>query len=166
MRKLRSIRQTLLIVGEGDAEVALLKHLRSLYTAGNAGRAVTVRNASGKGALHVVDYAARQRRNGEFTQTVALCDADTDWDHRAITLARKTQVDVVVSDPCLECWLLAVTGVQMNGTPAEIKHEFAKRMGGAAHQQSIYEMHFPRVVFDKARSQLEIVERLLAAIGV
>lgn len=39
MRKFRSVRQTLLIVGEGDAEVALIKHLRSLYTAGNPGRA-------------------------------------------------------------------------------------------------------------------------------
>ncbi|MEI2642189.1 MAG: hypothetical protein V9G10_07610 [Candidatus Nanopelagicales bacterium] len=43
------------VVGEGDAEVLFMQHLKSLYVQRGSGVVVTIKNARGKGAAHVVD---------------------------------------------------------------------------------------------------------------
>ena len=58
----RVARTTALVVGEGHAEVALVKHLRGLYTAGNAGFAVTAHNARGFGVLPTTPAPLRTLR--------------------------------------------------------------------------------------------------------
>lgn len=120
-RMVRKLRWTLLVVGEGLAEVALATHMRALYTRGKAGAAVTVRNARGKGARHVVDYAIRQGRDNDYSAVCALLDADTDWNERTQSMARRGGVDVVLSAPCLESSLLSVFGVHPPATTHECK---------------------------------------------
>lgn len=69
MRGARQVRQaarTVLLVGEGDAEVLFMRHFKSLYVHRYSGVAVTIKNARGMGAAHVVDFAYRQSRNADY----------------------------------------------------------------------------------------------------
>ena len=74
--------RTVLLVGEGYAEVAFIEHLKTLYVSRGCGLALTVKNARGKGALHVVDVAIRQSRNAAFDVRAVLLDTDTDWNEK------------------------------------------------------------------------------------
>lgn len=49
--------KTLLIVGEGYGEVAFLNHIKQFPGACGNGVKITIKNARGKGAGNVVDYA-------------------------------------------------------------------------------------------------------------
>ncbi len=61
--KRHAIRTTVLLVGEGDAEVEFLKHLKSLYVPRGMPVHVKIFNAYGKGAANVVSVAIRQSSN-------------------------------------------------------------------------------------------------------
>ena len=86
--------RTVLLVGEGYAEVAFIEHLKTLYVSRGCGLALTVKNARGKGALHVVDVAIRQSRNAAFDVRAVLLDTDTDWNEKTQAMARKAKVQV------------------------------------------------------------------------
>lgn len=89
--KRRHVARTVLLVGEGDSEVVLLRHLKALYVQRGSGVAVTIKNARGKGAAHVVDVAVRQSLNAAFDLKVALLDTDTDWNDKTRAIARKAK---------------------------------------------------------------------------
>lgn len=75
----RPLLDTVLAVGEGLSEVHLLRHLSALHVPRSCGVTVTVRDAGGKGAAQVIDYAASITRRTEYTRTLVLLDTDTDW---------------------------------------------------------------------------------------
>lgn len=72
----RQAARTLLLVGEGDAEEMFLRHLKGLFVVRGSGLSVTIKNARGKGAAHVVDFAHRHSLNAAFDEVAALLDAD------------------------------------------------------------------------------------------
>jgi hypothetical protein len=75
----RVLRKTLLIVGEGDAEEAFLKHLKALFVGRTGGIEVKVGNARGKGARNVINHARKQWASIAYDQVAVLFDTDTDW---------------------------------------------------------------------------------------
>ena len=54
-KRIRHTRSTLLVVGEGDTEVAFLRHLRVIFCSACKGVEVTIRNAYGKGPENVIN---------------------------------------------------------------------------------------------------------------
>jgi len=106
----RTVRETVLVVCEGYAEEAFLKHLRQLYTSKSEGRSLTIRNARGKGAAHVVTTTVRISRQLPHKLVASMFDKDTDWSEAAANDARKKKILPVVSDPCLEAVLLRMHG--------------------------------------------------------
>ena len=46
----RHVARTVLLVGEGDAELSFMQHLKRIYVQRGSGVAVTLKNARGKGA--------------------------------------------------------------------------------------------------------------------
>lgn len=158
----RQVARTVLLVGEGDSEVAWLQHLKSIYVQRGSGVAVTIKNARGKGAAHVVDVAIRQSRNAAFDTKVVLLDTDTDWTDKTHATARKAKVLVVPADPCLEAWLLAVHAYPIYGkTSAQLKQEFAARFGAAATDPKVFERHFPHAVLEVERLRLPALAELI-----
>ncbi len=157
---------TALLVGEGHAEEAWLRHLKGLYAPRGSGVAVTIRNARGKGAAHVVDYAIRQTRNAAYDRVVAVLDTDTDWSDVVRKRASQAHIDVIACIPCLEVLLLQVAGVAVRecSTSVQIKQRFELQFGAAAHEPRIYEKHFGREQLDQARLRLEELDRLLRAL--
>ncbi|TAG27544.1 MAG: hypothetical protein EAZ37_05145 [Burkholderiales bacterium] len=114
-RKQREQRPTMLIMGEGFAEVALLKHLRSLFLPRDAGLALTIDNARGKGARNVVNAAYAKARVFAYDHVWVLLDTDTDYDERLISDAKKKKIQIAACNPCLEAALLQIKGVEATG---------------------------------------------------
>ena len=159
----RRVRRTVLLVGEGDAELAFIKHVKLLYFDRAGGIAVTVKNARGKGALGVVDFAIRQSRNADYDVKAALLDTDTDWNDKTQTMARKAKLQVVASQPCLEAMLLALHGEAVqNLSSAKYKQAFEARFGSPAHDDGVYAKHFPIELLNKARADSSQLAQLLA----
>jgi hypothetical protein len=160
-RQLRAQRHTILIVHEGYAEGCLLTHLRTIYQPRNAALALTLRNARGGGGRHALDLALRMRRRSDFDEVTIFVDTDQDWDEAQRRRANASHIDVVESSPCLEAWLLQVNGHAAQGNGDQLKRDFLRHYGGAAHNDEIYARHFPRAALDAARLRLETLDRLL-----
>ncbi len=155
--------RTVLLVGEGYAEVAFIAHLKALYVFRGCGIALTVKNARGKGALHVVEVAVSQSRNNAFDVKVAMLDTDTGWDEETRALARRENVLVVPCTPCLEAMLLALHGDIAEGrSSAQCKQVFATKFAGSASEANIYAKHFPSDLLQKARLYSPWLKQLLA----
>jgi hypothetical protein len=158
----RRAARTVLLVGEGDAEVLFLQHLKSLYVQRGSGVAVTIKNARGKGAAHVVDFARRQSSNAAFDAVAALLDTDTDWSDKTQAAARKARVQVITCEPCLEAVLLAVHQRPVQGrSSAQLKKDFFDRFGAHAHQAA-YALHFDTPVLTQAHARVQVMQQLWA----
>ncbi|MDP2112135.1 MAG: hypothetical protein Q8N48_08415 [Thiobacillus sp.] len=68
--------RTLLIVGEGRHEEAFLNHVKQLYAPRGCGLSVTIKNARGKGAGHVIDWTIGQAAIAKFDDVAAMLDTD------------------------------------------------------------------------------------------
>lgn len=158
---------TVLLVGEGYAEEALLHHLKRLYAPRGSGVAVTIKNARGKGAGHVVDYAIGQTRNAAYDYKLALLDADVDWTPAVQKTAKQARVEVIACEPCLEALLLRAHGPLRDGLASkELKRQFRSQFGFAADEQRVYEEHFGDELLKQARERLSDLDRLVRAFGV
>ena len=166
-RKRRRVARTVLLVGEGDSEEYFLRHLKTLYVQRGCGVVVTIKNARGKGAAHVVDVAIRMSRNADYDIHAALLDTDTDWNEKSQSAARKGKVHVLPSEPCLEALLLAIHGLPVQGRPtARLKHDFAARFGSTASQAEVFPHHFPADLLENARTRLPVLRQRLALLKI
>lgn len=159
----RPVRRTLLLVGEGLAEEAFLRHLRALYVE-RGSKVVTVKNAKGKGGGHVLDYTLRQRKAAAFDEAAALLDTDHDWDDAKRAQARKAGITVFEATPCLEALLLAIAGQRPPGVTAACKREFAQRFGHEAHVAAVYTAHFARPALEAARLRVALLDALIQSL--
>lgn len=156
----RRAARTVLLVGEGDAEVVFLQHLKALYVLRGSGVAVTIKNARGKGAAHVVDFARRQSTNAAYDVVAALLDTDTDWNDKTRAAARTARVHAVQSTPCLEAVLLGIHRLPVEGrTAAQLKHDFVARFGCTASDPGVVR-HFSREVIEGALGEVKMLQAL------
>lgn len=162
----RRARRTVRIVCEGDAEVCVVRHVRDLYTSGGDGRALSHRNARSKGGRRALELALSRQVKAGVDVMVILIDVDQDWDDSLRQRARAQGVQVLESVPCLEAWLLQVTGHVAPANSAACKRAFRTAFGGEAHEQEIYGRHFSRAALDGARSTVPVLDQLLRLIGV
>jgi len=162
-RKQYRVRKTLLIVGEGDAEEAFLKHLRDLYCSGGAGVAVAVRNAHGKGPENVIDFAARQAMIYSYDARTALLDTDIPWTDKLKENARKAKIDMVGSIPCFEGLLLSILGRHPAIQCADCKKAIQQLIDVDLTERQSYAKHFPKAILDAARMKVVELDRLLKA---
>lgn len=159
--KPRRVARTVLLVGEGDAEAQFMQHLKRLVVQRGSGVVVTIKNARGKGAGHVVDFAFRQSRNAAYDVKAALLDTDTDWNDKTRAAARKAKVHVMPCQPCLEAVLLTMHRAHVQGrTTAQLKQDFAARFGAAASEASVLR-HFSLDVLNEARDRITVLNELL-----
>ncbi len=142
LKKQREQLPTMLIVGEGFAEVTLFNYLRALYVPRGAGLALTIDNARGKGAAHVVNTAARKARVFAYDHVWVLLDTDQDYDERLVSEAKRKKIHIAACEPCLEAVLLRIKGVEPVGRSPEIKRQFENRYGKTAHQADVYPTHY------------------------
>lgn len=101
-RPTRQQKTKLLMMCEGETEVLLFKHIKSLFPC-----SIDVKNAHGKGASNVVNSAIRL--SGYDTKYV-LIDADENTLPTALQNARKNDIEVIQLEPCSEGVFLKVLG--------------------------------------------------------
>lgn len=157
----RKVRRTLLAVGEGDAEVAFLKHLRSLYCSGGHGVNVVVSNAHGKGPENVINHAKRKGMTAQYDQRVALLDTDIPWTDGLKKHARKAAVEMIGSIPCLEGLLLIILRHQAPQSSAQCKQALQNILTIDLISWESYGKAFPKQLIDSARQRIDELDRLI-----
>lgn len=153
--------RTVLIVGEGDCEIAFLNHLKALYVPRGSGVRATLRNAHGKGPEHVVDYAVRQCRNADYDLRAALLDTDLTWPARLDKQARARRILLIPSSPCLEGLLLRILAYPVPESSSACKETLHRALDGKPTQTSSYERLFDRETLDQARGRVKSLAHLL-----
>jgi len=159
--KNRQVRRTLLIVGEGDSEVAFLKHLRQLYCSGGHGVSATVRNAHGKGPENVVNCVIRQSTNYKPDAKCALLDTDILWTDQLRSKARKAKINLIGSRPCFEGLLLSILDERPAQTSMECKKAIQQLLSADLTSPRAYEKYFPKAVLELARQRVIELDQLL-----
>jgi len=166
MAQARNIRSTILVVGEGAGECRLLEHVRAEYLRNHAGFHATIKDARGRGAGHVVDFAIRHIKQADYDHAAVLLDTDADFNVKVLARAKQAGIVVIASDPCLEAWLLDIAGQRAQRSTADHKRAFRDRFGRVAQDQRVYPEHFPRAVLDGARLRVITLHDLLKTLGV
>lgn len=170
--KTRTVKETLLIVGEGEADIAFVRFVKRMY-ADSLGRAVQEHNARGKGGKNVLETALRRANNNRaYDKVVLLLDTDTDWDDACRAKARKSRIgnrgrlDVIESDPCLEAWLLKILGIETEGDTRHMKREFKRHTLCEAHEPEWMDRLLNRDVLDQARERVPQLAELMKHMGI
>ena len=157
--------KTLLIVGEGYDEVAFLNHLKQFPGVCGQGVEITIRNARGKGAAGVIDCAIKLKANAAYDKVVALLDTDTDWTATVAKLAKRNEVQVLTSEPCLEALLLRVLG-KTPGQAKDLKKQFDPYVQNDGTRREDYGEYFGLPVLQAARQNEPTIDDLLKLLGL
>lgn len=155
------VQRTLLIVGEGYDEEAFLNHVKQLYVQRGCGLKVTIKNARGKGAQHVIEWTGRQIANTAYDAVAALLDTDTDWSPAVEKLAKKKKIQVLKSEPCFEALMLRLLGKNPIGDAQAMKKQFAPFVNHDTTQQHRYAVHFGPELLQAGRVHELTIDALL-----
>lgn len=168
----RTVKEALLIVGEGDADIAFVRFVKRMF-ADSLGRSVQEHNAKGKGGRNVLETALRRANNNRaYDKVVLLLDTDTDWDDECRAKVRRSRIgtrrklDVIESDPCLEAWLLKILGVDTVGDTRHMKREFKRQTGYEAHEPDWMEKHLSSCLLNQARGRVSQLAELMNHMGI
>lgn len=154
---------TILLVGEGAAEEAFLTHLKRLYVPRGSGLKVFVRNARGKGAKHVVEWASRQI--GAYDKRAVLLDTDQDWSDAVARKAKASKIVVCKSEPHFEAMMLRLLGLSDVGSSTVLKARLAPYLNNNALNVENYSLHFGRDCLNAGRSREKAIDETLSLIG-
>ena len=154
-------KRTLLIVGEGADEVAFLKHVKQLYVERGCGLAVTIKNAQGKGAKHVVEWTIKQAAIADYDAVAVLLDTDTDWSASVRKQAERKKIHLLLSEPCFEALLLRTLGQHPVEVTAALKSQFAPFVGHDATNSQNYSEHFCKETLESCRIREITIDSLL-----
>lgn len=159
------VHRTLLLVGEGRHEEAFLKHVKHLYVPREGNLIVKIKQAGGKGALHVVDWTARQIANADYDVVAALLDTDTDWNAKTEKLARTKKIQVLKSEPCFEAMMLRLIGKPATGDASALKRQFAPHVNNDATQHGNYTLNYGTECLQAGRGKEQTIDALLKLLG-
>ena len=171
LAKARRAKEALLIVCEGEAELALVRFVKRTY-ADALGRAVQEINAKGKGGKHVLETGLRRAKNNRaYDKLVLLLDTDQDWNDALRARARGARVgrhpvSVIEASPCLEEWLLKILGVEVEGDSRYMKQQFKECTDYEAHQAEWMERLLNREMLDAARERVPQLSELMNHMGI
>lgn len=158
---LRHQRKTLLAVGEGKSDVAFLKYLRSLYCSGMKGVSLTVRNAFGKGPENVVETAISQAAIASYDNHICLMDTDIAWSPKILNKAKRKNIDLIGSTPCLEGLLLTILSKQVPYGSTPCKQQLKAITTKDMFEPEDYAAFFSQAVLENSRIRIPELDRLL-----
>lgn len=151
--------RTLLIVGEGSHEVAFLQHIKCQMVSRGCGLRVTIKNAHGKGAMHVLEYATRI--SAGFDTCAVMVDTDTDYTSFVEAQAKTKGMTIIASDPCFEALLFRMLGVKPHQDRKKWKDQLMAHLGGDPADARTYGDKITLALLKKASSTEPALERLL-----
>lgn len=158
--------RTLLIVGEGYHEEAFLKHVKQLYAPRGCGLAVTIKNARGKGAKHVVEWTEKQSANAAYDKVAAMLDTDTDWTPAVAKQAKAKKILILASQPCFDAVMLRLIGQTAEGDAKTLKRRLAPFLDNDPTLPRNYAQHFGKACLEAGRGKESSIAALLALLCV
>lgn len=147
--QIREQKETLLLVGEGSDELAFLNYLKSLLVPRGAGLVLTIKNAKGKGAKHVIEWTIRQSASTQYDKVAVLFDTDTDWSSIVEKQAKKHKIYLLKSEPCFEAMMLRILNITPELGSQKIKKQFAMFVNNDATESQNYSKYFTINVLKK-----------------
>ena len=156
-----SQRKTLLAIGEGKADAAFLKYLRSIYCSGGDGVNVSVRDACGKGPSNVIGTAIGALRISSYDQKLCLLDTDLVWTEQNKSDAKRKKIELVGSTPCLEGLLLQILGRAVPASSPDCKQQLKIITGKDMFEPDDYSANFGYAVLQNQRAQIPELDKLL-----
>lgn len=154
-------KRTLLIVGEGYHEEAFLNHVKQLYVPRGCGLSVTIKNARGKGAKHVIEWTSRQAAIAKFDTVAAMLDTDTDWTPTVAKQAKAKKIQVLACDPCFDAVMLRLLGKVPIAPASASKLQLAPFVNHEPTQRQSYELHFGMKTLEAGREKEPTIDTLL-----
>lgn len=158
--------RTLLIVGEGAVDEALLLHAKKLYISRGCGLSVKIKNAGGKGASHVINWTIRQMANADYDGVAVLLDTDVDWTPAVEKRARQKKIRVMKSKPCVDAVLLRLIGQSIAGDSHALKKRLAPYLNHAPTDPAQFATHFGDAVLRANRKKEAVIDALLELLNV
>ena len=156
-------KSTLLIVGEGQSEVAFLNHVKQLFSARGDGRQIKIKNAQGGGAKHVIDWTLSQKLNADYDIVAVIFDTDTIcWTEKVKSDAKKNRIHLLTSEPCLEGMLLRALGKSDKGDSKELKNRFSPFVNGDSTVTENYAKYFTKKILMESKEKT--IQQLLKLI--
>ncbi|MAA72665.1 MAG: hypothetical protein CMI29_06965 [Opitutae bacterium] len=162
-KKKRPLKETLIIVGEGQAEVAFINHVKSLYGVGNP--KVKAKSAGGKGPSNVIGDAIGTLNCSGCDRVVSLLDTDIEWPKVKVKEAKKREIILIGSDPCLEGLLLRILEKRVPPQSIDCKREMHPLLDGRETDKKSYAQLFSRVTLDSVRDKIEELDLLIKIIS-
>lgn len=164
-RFVRQQRTTVLIACEGHAEENFIKHIRTTFLHRSGGIALTIKNARGKGARHVLDHAIALWGQGGYDKVAIAYDTDVDLSASEKKRAHAKRIILLPSSPCFEATLLLLLGQTTPATTKACKTAFEKIAGWPAHHPRVIEhAAFGKANVERLRETIPVIARLFALI--
>lgn len=138
-----------------------MTHVKRIYAPRGCGLAVTVKNAHGKGALHVVEWTSRQRGVASFDTVAVLLDTDKDWSDAVARKAKLARIRVLKSEPLFEAMMLRVIQQSDVGDSKTLKERFAPYVGDDPFASENYALHYGEKCLEAVRNSEPTVGALL-----
>jgi len=160
-KRIRHTRSTLLVVGEGDTEVAFLRHLRVIFCSDCKGVEVTIRNAYGKGPENVINTVIGHCRSIDYDHRMAFLDTDLLWTASLKKQARAEKIEMIGSTPCIEGLLLQILGESVPSSSSACKRKLQDLLGSDMTDRDHYGSRFSHEVLMAARLKIPELHALL-----
>lgn len=163
-RRMRTVRPTLLAVGEGPDDSAFLKYLRSVYCKDYEGVKLTTQPAHGKCPKHIINVAIKV--NGDFDKRIALLDIDVKIKSQEYDLATKNNITLINPQPSIEAMLLRILGKKPPSTTKECKRALKKLFPNAdfKNDTAAYQKYFPLELIETSRDRIPELDQLIKLI--
>lgn len=171
----KSVKTTILIVGEGPTEKAFLQHLKELYINRNDEFVIKVECGTGGAPCSVVQRAIRLRGSRAYDKCYVLFDADRplETDYKlSDRMNKRPRIEILTSTPCIEGLFLAVLKhpgfSQASASSNNCKREFYEKYISADKKtdKRAYADKFPRALLDRNRVSVPELGAILKAMQV
>ncbi|WP_251359463.1 hypothetical protein [Kangiella sp. TOML190] len=159
----RPIKETLVIVTEGQADAAFTNHLKSIYGVGNP--KVTAKSAGGKGPSNVIGDAIGTHKSYGCDRVACLLDTDLDWPVTKRKQAQQKKIRLIGSTPCLEGLLLNILGIDVPQLSDDCKAILHPMLAGKPTDKNSYAILFTEEVLNSARERVESLDTLIKIIA-
>jgi hypothetical protein len=160
---LRQQRTTVLIVCEGHAEDIFLKHIKTTFLHRAGLIALTLKNAHGKGARHVLKEAIACMKREGYDRVAIAYDTDVDLSEKERRQAQAKRIVLLPSSPCFEATLLQLLQQRPPVTTKECKADFQRIVGWPAHDPRVIQHQaFGKANIERLREKIEMLSKLLA----
>ncbi|MFA0000783.1 hypothetical protein AB4428_20970 [Vibrio lentus] len=158
-KKKRVLKESLIFVGEGEAEKAFLLHLKSIYGVGNP--KVTPKSAGGKGPNNVIGDALGTLACSGCSKVAALLDTDLPWPVGLAKTAKQKKIPLIGSTPCLEGLLLDILGIKKPASSSACKKLLHPKLSGRETCKESYAEAFSEEVLNQARTKVVELDSII-----